>query len=81
MSVRVNIEPQWRKLAARYWDSFSEPGKGVTVNMSIWEMLELEYGAKKVRYGVFGGKLGKKKEMVVDFPNELAYTAFLLKYT
>jgi hypothetical protein len=44
--MRVNIQPQWRKLANWYWDTLE--GKNTyNKGMSIWEMLEHEYGAYK----------------------------------
>ncbi len=79
--MRVDIQPQWRKLANWYWDTL----EGKTVHesgMSIWEMLERDYGAIKVRHGVFGGKLGMKKlEFIVKFPDEQSYLMFVLKWS
>lgn len=76
MDMRVDIEPYWKKLANWYWDN----PVGMSVGMSIWEMLEHEYGAVRVYYGVSGGKLGRKNDMMVEFPNEQSYTVFLLRW-
>ena len=66
--MRVDIQPQWKKLANWYWDN----GSG----MSIWEMLEHEYGAIKIL--TMQGTA--EKRLIVDFPDEKTYTAFLLKW-
>lgn len=73
--MRVDIQPQWRKLASWYWDSLD--GKAVhNRGMSIWEMLELEYNAVKLfsMQNVTNG-------MWVKFPDEKTYTAFLLRWS
>ena len=75
--MRVDIYPYWKKLANWYWDN---AGGHEGVGMSIWEMLERDYGAVKVRHGVFGGKLGAKHHSLVEFPNEKMYTLFLLRW-
>ena len=66
--MRVDIQPQWKKLANWYWDNSS--------GMSIWEMLEHEYGAIKVHSMQGTGE----KRLIVDFPDEKLYTWFLLKW-
>jgi hypothetical protein len=76
--MRVNIEPQFEKIADWYWEKFEQPSNGT--HMSIWDMLARDYGARKVRAGSFGGKYGLKKEMVVEFPDEKSYTMFLLRW-
>lgn len=76
--MRVDIQPQWKKIANWYWDY---AGGYEGVGMSIWDMLQRDYGAIKVRHGVNGGKLGlKKQESIVEFPNEQTYTLFLLRW-
>ena len=78
--MRVDIQPQWKKLANWYWDTL----EGKTVHesgMSIWDMLQRDYGAIKVRHGVNGGKYGMKKESIVKFPDEKMYTAFVLRWS
>lgn len=72
--MRVDIRPQWRKLANWYWDSCE--GKDVQDRgMSIWEMLEQNYGAQKGFNDRVDGV------MWVVFPDEKSYTAFLLRWT
>jgi len=77
--MRVNIEPHFEKIATWYWEKFIQPDDGA--HMSIWDVLERDYGARKVRVGTFGGRYGTKKEMIVVFPDEQAYTMFLLRWS
>ena len=68
--MKVDIQPQWKKLANWYWDSLKP---GAVSGMSIWEMLEQEYGMVKdgsMRDGYW-----------VVFPDEKSYTAFLLRWS
>ena len=81
--MRVDIQPQWKRLANWYWDTL----EGKTVHqpgMSIWEMLEQDYGAIKVRQGEYGerirGTLDRQHESIVIFPDEASYSAFLLRW-
>jgi hypothetical protein len=75
--MRVNIQPQWKKLANWYWDN---AGGYEGVGMSIWDMLQRDYGAIKVYHGESGGKLGMKNQSIVKFPDEKTYTMFLLRF-
>lgn len=70
--MRVDIEPQWKRLANWYWDN---AGGYEGVGMSIWEMLERDYGAIKVRQDI-----NPRPQMIVRFPDEKSYTAFLLRW-
>ena len=75
--MRVDIKPQWKKLANWYWESLE--GKEVfDRGMSIWEMLEQNYGAQK---GFNLGSMGAETKMWVTFPDEKSYTAFLLRWS
>lgn len=74
--MRVDIQPQWKKLANWYWSSLDNRIQDGTVGMSIWEMLEHEYGAIKVHSMQGTGE----KRLIVDFPDEKFYTWFLLKW-
>ncbi len=76
--MRVDIQPQWRKLANWYWDN---AGGYEGVGMSIWEMLERDYGAIKVYNGTKGGKYGMKKKMIVEFPDRQSHLIFLLRWS
>jgi len=74
--MRVDIQPQWQKLADWYWDTL----EGRTFHnrgMSIWEMLEHEYGAQKGF--TFAEASGSQKW--VHFPDSKTYTAFLLRWS
>jgi len=72
--MRVDIKPQWKKLANWYWDSCE--GKNVQDRgMSIWEMLEQNYGAQKGFNDRVDGV------MWAQFPDEKSYTAFLLRWS
>lgn len=76
--MRVNIAPQFEKIATWYWEKFFQPDDGP--HMSIWDVLARDYGARKVSHGAFGGRYGLKKEMMVEFPDEKSYTMFLLRW-
>lgn len=76
--MRVDINPQFEKIANWYWEKFDQPVNGP--HMSIWDVLERDYGARKVRAGTFGGKYGRKKEMIVEFPDKASYTMFVLRW-
>jgi len=71
--MRVDIQPQFQKIADWYWESFFQPEDGA--HMSIWDVLERDYGARKVRVGY-----GTKKEMIVEFPDKASYTMFVLRW-
>ena len=72
--MRVDIQPQWKKLANWYWDTLA--GKTVyNRGMSIWDMLENEYGARQGFNGRVDGA------MYAVFPDDKSYTAFLLKWS
>lgn len=77
--MRANIGPQFEKIATWYWEKFEQPIAGI--HLSIWDVLERDYNARKVCAGTFGGKYGMKKEMIVEFPDEKSYTAFLLRWS
>ena len=70
--MRVDIEPQWKKLANWYWNN---AGGYEGVGMSIWEMLERDYGAVKLYQD-----LSPRRQMIVKFPNEASYSIFLLRW-
>lgn len=74
--MRVDIKPQWRQLAKWYWDTLE--GKNTyNKGMSIWEMLEHEYGARK---GFSLGAMREDKSMWVHFPDEKSYLMFILRW-
>jgi len=75
--MRVDIEPYWRKLANWYWDNASGRDGG----MSIWQMLERDYGAIRVYNGPNIDKYGPRMLTIVDFPNEKTYAMFLLRWS
>lgn len=74
MGMKVDIQPQWKRIADWYWEGLSgHEGTG----MSIWKMLEHDYGVRKIRHhrDAFGCVY-----MIVEFPDEQTYTAFLLRW-
>lgn len=71
MVVIVDIKPQWPNLSAWYWDKHG--------GMSIWEMLEHEYGA--FRASEYYSAVEVRTGLLVRFPDEKAYTAFLLRWS
>lgn len=76
--MRVDIKPQWRQLANWYWDTLE--GKDVQdKGMSIWEMLNQNYGASK---GYSSSAIqGRNDAFWVHFPDEQSYMMFLLKWS
>ena len=76
--MRVDIQPYWKKLANWYWDNL---GANEGVSMSIWDMIEHDYGARKIFHSELGGKLGPKTQMIVEFPDEQTYTLFALRWS
>ena len=64
--MRVNIMPQFAKIAKWYWAN-KQPGDGTY--MSIWDRLRRDYGARRVH-----------DTFIVIFPDEKYYTLFLLKW-
>ena len=75
--MRVDIQPHWKKIADWYWANMDPYTDG-----SIWDMLERDYGAVKVCHGVYGGRLGmKKQESIILFPDEQSYMMFMLKWS
>jgi hypothetical protein len=73
--MRVDIRPQWKKLTNWYWDS---AGGHAGVGMSIWELLQHDYGAFKV-FNI--NNVREDRGMWVEFPDEISYTAFLLRWS
>lgn len=74
--MRADIYTHWKKIV--HWVYDQNPKYG---HADIWSMLEKEYGARRVIYGKFGGKLGKSKSFMVEFPDEKTYTWFLLRWS
>ena len=74
--MRVDIRPQWRKLTDWYWDS---AGGHAGLGMSIWEMLQHNYGAIKA-FNINDAGVMADRSMWVVFPDEKTYTAFLLRW-
>ena len=71
--MRVDIQPQWKKLANWYWD---QGGGYAGVGMSIWDMLQRDYGAIKLYQDI-----NPRHHMIVKFPDEKMYTAFILRWS
>ena len=61
--MKVDIKPYWMKLTRWYWDEN-------TSGMSIWEMLQHEYGAFKA-FNI--GSLRDNGAMWVLFPDKESY--------
>ena len=73
--MKVDIKPQWRRLTDWYWNN---AGGHAGLGMSIWELLEHEYGAFKT-FNI--NSMREDRRMWVNFPDEKTYTAFLLKWS
>jgi len=63
----ADIKPQWKQLANWWWDS------GENLDMSIWEMLEHEYGARQLPRG--------NGDNLVEFPDDGSYVLFVLRWS
>lgn len=74
--MRVDIRPQWGRLAGWYWSSLDGQNL-IHRGMSIWEMLEHEYGALR---GFNIDALSTDRTIWMHFPDEQTYTAFLLRW-
>lgn len=71
--MRIDIKPHWQKLAKWYWNTLE--GKTMyNSGMSIWDMLENEYGVQRGFNGQVDGS------MYAVFPDEKSYIMFLLKW-
>lgn len=70
MTLRINIDPYFKKIADYYWDERPVECQHVT----IWQWLERDYGALKI------GARGSKGESIVSFPDEAHKTMFLLRW-
>ena len=71
--MRVDIRPQWKRLATWYWEQSDASIRG----FSIWEMLDHDYGARKA-FNI--DAINGDRKMWVVFPDEKTYTAFLLRW-
>lgn len=71
--MRVDIRPQWKRLANWYWEQSDEAIRG----LSIWEALHHGYGAVKA-FNI--NNVRNDQGMWVIFPDEASYTAFLLRW-
>ena len=75
--MKVDIYPQWIKLANWYWDT--PEGHAVhDSGQSIWDMLKNNYGAFRT-FSWGSSNIGGP--MWVRFPDEQSYTAFLLRWS
>lgn len=73
--MRVDIKPQFKKIADWYWEKFDQP-EGT--HLSIWDFLNRDYGAHK---GFNINSMQSDRSMWVVFPDEKSYTAFLLRWS
>lgn len=74
--MRVDIQPQFKKIANWYWDDFYQPDHNP--NMNIWDVLNRDYGAKKA-FNI--NSMRDDGQMWVVFPDEASYTMFLLRWS
>lgn len=72
MTVRLNIDPYYKKIADYYWDEldFFPSGQYLT----LWAWLHRDYGIVKVRSR-------GSRDMLVQFPDEEHKTLFLLRWS
>ena len=70
--IRRDIHPQWQNIVAWYWTQYHRKDHQC---LSIWQVLERDHGAQRTR------GMGQVGWSVVDFPDERAYTWFLLKWS
>lgn len=72
--MKVDIQPQWKKLADWYWEEFNPQGR---THLSIWDILAQDFGARRA----FNIANVNRRQMWVIFPDEKSYTAFLLRWS
>ena len=69
--IRRDILPYWGRIIRWYWDQYHEDQP----NLNVWEILERDHGIQRSR------GMSQIGWSVVDFPDETAYTMFLLKWS
>ena len=69
--IRRDIKEQWRAISGWYWTQCFRKDHRC---LSIWQVLERDHGVVRSR------SLDHSEWSVVDFPDEQAYTWFLLKW-
>lgn len=66
-----DIQPQWQRIADWFWKHYDD----LHLNLTIWDVLERDYGAKRIR------PMGSPGWSVLHFPDEKSYTMFLLRWS
>lgn len=73
--MRRDITPQWKNIADWYWGIYEPRLAALQKPLSIWELLERDYGVQRTR------SMSGPSWTMVDFPDEKAYTLFLLRWS
>lgn len=68
--IKRDILPQWQRIADWFWKHYDD----LHCNHTIWDILERDYGAKRIH------PLGSPGWSLLQFPNEQSYTMFLLRW-
>lgn len=71
--IKRDIQPQWQRIADWYWKQHDDDQP--IWDVSIWDVLERDYGAKRIR------PMGSPGWSVLHFPNDESYTMFLLRWS
>jgi hypothetical protein len=74
MTLKINITPYFKAIANYYWDEYDLENEG---RLTIWEMLEKDYGVQRL------GRIvpGRPNDTWVTFPNEEHKTLFILRWS
>ena len=70
--IRRDIKEQWRVISGWFWAQHQEDDGP---EYTIWQILERDHGVVRAR------PITHPEWSVVDFPDEQAYTWFLLKWS
>lgn len=70
--MRRDITEQWQNITKWYWQQYFRKDHRC---LSIWQILERDYGVKRTR------SMSGPSWTQVDFPDEKAYTLFLLRWS
>jgi len=72
--IKRDIQPQWQQILNWFWEHYDDYNEQSIRDVSIWDVLEREYGAKRIR------PMGSPGWSVLHFPDEKSYTMFLLRW-
>lgn len=69
--IKRDIQPQWQRIADWFWKHYDDDYN----DLSIWDILERDYGATRTR------PIDSPGWSVLQFPDDESYTMFLLRWS